>query len=69
MASITVQKLFSLIFIYLFLTLLSLSKETDPKNALLRPMEKDLLPMFSSRSFIISDLMFKSVIHFEFTFV
>ena len=28
-----------------------------------------VLPMFSSRSFIVSDLMFRSLIHFEFIFV
>ena len=28
-----------------------------------------VLPMFSSRSFIISGLMFRSLIHFEFIFV
>ena len=27
------------------------------------------MPMFSSRSFILSGLMFRSLIHFEFTFV
>ena len=32
-------------------------------------MTKSLLPMFSSRSFLVSGLTFKSLIHFEFTFV
>ena len=31
-------------------------------------MSESVLPMFSSRSFIVSDLMFRSLIHFEFTF-
>ena len=32
-------------------------------------MSESVLPMFSSRSFITSGLMFRSLIHFEFTFV
>ena len=32
-------------------------------------MLKSVLPMLSSRSFIVSGLMFRSLIHFEFIFV
>ena len=32
-------------------------------------MSESVLPMFSSRSSIVSGLTFKSLIHFEFTFV
>ena len=32
-------------------------------------MSKSVLPTFSSRSFIVSGLMFRSLIHFEFIFV
>ena len=32
-------------------------------------MSKSVLPMFSSKSFIVSGLAFKSLIHFEFVFV
>ena len=32
-------------------------------------MSSSVLPMFSSKSFIISDLTFRSLIHFEFIFV
>ena len=32
-------------------------------------MSESVLPLFSSRSFIASGLMFRSLIHFEFTFV
>ena len=39
------------------------------KKILLRPMSKSVQPMFSSRSFMISGLIFKSLIHFEFIFV
>ena len=32
-------------------------------------MSESVLPMFSSKSFIVSGLMFRSLIHFEFMFV
>ena len=32
-------------------------------------MSESVLPMFSSSSFIVSGLMFRSLIHFEFIFV
>ena len=32
-------------------------------------MSESVLPMFSSKSFLVSDLMFRSLIHFEFIFV
>ena len=32
-------------------------------------MSKSILPMFSSRSFMVSGLKFRSLIHFEFIFV
>ena len=32
-------------------------------------MSKSVLPMFSSKRFIVSDLTFRSLIHFEFIFV
>ena len=32
-------------------------------------MSESVLPMFSSRSFIVSGLIFRSLIHFEFIFV
>ena len=32
-------------------------------------MSESVLPMFSSRSFIVSGLIFRSFIHFEFIFV
>ena len=39
------------------------------KNISLQFMSECVLPMFSSRSFIVSSLTFRSLIHFEFTFV
>ena len=68
MVSFAVQKLLSLtrfhlfIFILIFLTLAS-------KKILLWFMSKSVLPMFSSRSFIVSGLIFRSLIHFEFIYV
>ena len=32
-------------------------------------MSESVLPMFSSKGFIVSGLMFRSLIHFEFIFV
>ena len=32
-------------------------------------MSESVLPVFSSRSFIVSDVTFRSLIHFEFMFV
>ena len=37
--------------------------------SVLLTMSKSVLPMFSSRSFIVSGLTFRSLIHFEFIFV
>ena len=39
------------------------------KKVLLQFMSEDVLCMFSSRSFMVSHLMFKSLSHFEFIFV
>ena len=36
---------------------------------LLRFMSLSILPMFSSKSFIVSGLIFRSLIHFEFVFI
>ena len=69
MVSFTVPKLLSLCCpICLFLVLFPWPEETDPAKIFLRPMSKSILPMFSSRSFIVSGLTFKSLIYFEFFF-
>ena len=39
------------------------------KKILLRFMSESVLPMFSSKGFIVSRLTFRSLIHFEFIFV
>ena len=50
----------------LFLLLLPFTEETYPKKILLSLVSKSILPMFSLRSFMVSGLTFKSLIHFEF---
>ena len=70
MVSFVVQKLLSLIksqlfiFVFIFITL-----GGRLKKILLQFVSKSVLPMFFSKSFIISGLTFKSLIHFEFIFV
>ena len=64
------QKLLSLIrshlfiFVFIFITL-----GGESKQILLPFMSKSVLPMFFSRSFTVSGLTFRSLIHFEFIFV
>ena len=70
MVSFAVQKLLSLImscsFIFAFI---SVFLGELPKKALVQFMSENILPKFSTRSFMVSCLMFKSLIHFEFIFV
>ena len=54
--------------ICLFLLLFLLPEETL-KKVLLRLMLRSILPMFSSRSFMVSGLTFKSLIRFEFILI
>ena len=69
MFSFAVQKLLSLIkshlfiFVFIFITL-----GDGSKKILLRFMSESVLPVFSSKSFIVSSLTFRSLIHFEFIF-
>ena len=70
MVSFAIQKLLSLIrfhlfiFVFIFVTLGGGSEQI-----LLWFMGKSVLPLFSSNSFIVSDLTCRSLIHFEFIFV
>ena len=70
MVSFAVQKLLSFIrshlfiFVFIFVTL-----GGGSKNILLWFMSKSVFPMFSSKSFIVSGLTFRSSIHLEFIFV
>uniref|UniRef100_A0A8C9BHT2 Uncharacterized protein n=1 Tax=Phocoena sinus TaxID=42100 RepID=A0A8C9BHT2_PHOSS len=70
MVSLAVQKLLSLIkprlFIFVFT---SITQGGGSKKILLWFMSKSGFPMFSSKSFIVSSLTFKSLIHLEFIFV
>ena len=52
------------VFVFIFITL-----EGGSEMILLRFMSESVLPMFSSKSFIVSGLIFRSLIHLEFIFV
>ena len=68
--SFAVQKLISLIRSYLFIfAFISIALGDSPQKTLLWFMSENILPMFSSRSFMVSYLIFKSLNHFEFIFV
>mgnify|MGYP007071239410 CR=1 FL=1 len=55
---------------YLFLLLFPLPEETDPKKyILLRLISKSVQPVFFPKSFMLSGLTFRSLIHFEVVFV
>ena len=64
MVSFAAQKVLSLIrshlFVFLFITVVGQSKKI-----LLWFMSKSVLPLFSSKSFIVSGLTFRSLIHFK----
>ena len=62
-----VKKLLSLIRSHLFLVLFSLLLDVDPKRHC--DLYQSVLPEFSSKSFILSGITFRSLIHFEFIFV
>uniref|UniRef100_A0A8D1L5E0 Secreted protein n=1 Tax=Sus scrofa TaxID=9823 RepID=A0A8D1L5E0_PIG len=65
-----VQKLVSLIrshwFIFAFI---SVALGDRPEKTFVRLISENVLPMFSSRSLMVSCLTFKSLSHFEFIFV
>ena len=70
MVSFAVQKLLSLIRFRLFIfAFVSFALGGRSKKIWLQFMSKNILPMFSSRSFMVSGLAFRSLIHFEFIFV
>ena len=69
MVSFAVQKLLSFTRLHLFIfVFISITLEGGSKKILLWFMSKSVLPMFSSKSFIVSSLTFRSRIHFEFIF-
>ena len=68
--SFAVQKLLSLIRSHLFtFVFISITLRGGSQRILLLLMSLSVLPMFSSKSFIVSGLSFRSLIHFEFIFV
>ena len=68
--SLAMQKLFDLISSHLFiLSFMSLALGDMSVRMLLHGMSEIFLPMFSSRTFMVLRLIFKSFIHLEFIFV
>ena len=71
--SFTVQKLLSIIrsnlFFFFFFYFISITLGGGSQKILLWFMSLSVLPMFSSKSFIVSFLTLRSLIHFQFIFV
>ena len=68
--SLAVQKLFILMRSHLFiLSFMSLALGDILVKTLLHGISEIFLPMFSSRTFMVLQLIFKSFIHLEFIFV
>ena len=68
--SLLLQKLFILMRSHLsILSFMSLTLGDVSVRMLLRGMSEIFLPMFSSRTFMVLQLVFKSFIHLEFIFV
>ncbi|KAB1279762.1 hypothetical protein Cadr_000015692 [Camelus dromedarius] len=64
------QKLFCFyIFPFVYFCFCCSCLRREIQKILLRLMSKSLLPVFSSRSFMVSGFTFKSLIHFEFVIV
>ena len=68
--SFAVQKLLSLIrsHLFIFVSIFIILGEESEKTPL-QLMSKGILPMLSSRSFIVSGVTFRSLIHFELIFI
>ena len=70
MVSFDVQKLLSLIRFHLFIfVFIVITLGGRSEKILLLFMSEGVWPIFSSKSFIVSGLIFTSLIHFEFIFV
>ena len=70
MVSFALQKLLNLIRSHLFIFVFTfITVGGGLKKILLQFMSKSVPPMFPSKRFIVSNLKFRSVIHFEFIFV
>ena len=69
MVPFAVQKLLSLIRSHLFIcSFVSFALGEGSKKILLQFLSKSVLPIYSSRSFIVSALTVRSLIHFELIF-
>ena len=68
MVSLAVQKLLNLIRSYLFMFAF-VSFKRQIKKKMLHNLCQSVLPESFSRSFVVSSLIFRSLIHFEFIFV
>ena len=67
MVLFAVQKLFSLIRSHLFIfVFIFITVRVGSKKILLRVMSKGILPVFSSKSFVVISFTFRSFIHFIF---
>ena len=65
MVSFVVQKLVSVIRSHLFIfAFISFALGDSPKKTMIRFMSENVLPVFSSRRFIVSCLVFESLSHF-----
>ena len=70
MFSFAMPKLLSFIRSHLFIfVFISFALGGGSKKILLQFMSKSVLPVFYSRSFVVSGLIFRSLIHLEFIFV
>ena len=70
MVSFAVQKFLSLVRFHLFIfVFVFISLGSWLKKILLWFMSKSVLPIFSSKCFIVSGLIFRFLIHFEFIFL
>ena len=70
MVSFAVLKLLSFIRSHLFIfVFISITLGGESEKIFLWFISKNVFPMFSSKSFIVSSLTFRSRIHFEFIFV
>ena len=70
MVSFAVQKLLNLIWSHLFIfVFISINLGDSSKKILLQFMSKSVLPLFSSKNFMVSGLIFRCLIHFELIFL
>ena len=68
--SFAVQKIVSLIRSHGFIfAIISVALGDQPEKTFVRLISENVLPMFSSRSLMVSHLIFKSFSHLEFIFV